>query len=84
MFFCNFVPDFGLLRRRFSPYYIYVNNVQQGPFDMNTLQTLASNGVLTPQTLVWKQGMANWEFAGNVAELSPLFGAPSAPPVPGL
>jgi hypothetical protein len=34
---------------------------------------------LTPQTYVWKQGMANWELAGNVAELTGLF----APPAPG-
>ena len=27
MFFCNFVPDFGLLRRRFSPYYIYIEGL---------------------------------------------------------
>ena len=43
--------------------------------------------MITKDTLVWKQGMANWELAGNVQELAPLFGAvppppPSMPPKP--
>lgn len=66
----------------FSPYYIFVNNVQQGPFDMNTLQTLASNGVLTPQTLVWKQGMAAWDAANLQPDLAGLFNPATPPPPP--
>ena len=66
----------------FSPYYIYVNNVQQGPFDMNTLQTLASNGVLTPQTLVWKQGLATWAAANLQPDLANLFNPATPPPPP--
>ena len=46
---------------------------------MQQLQQMAQSGQLTPQTYVWKQGMANWELAGNVAELAALF----APPAPG-
>ena len=65
-------------------YMIAVNGSQAGPYGWVQLQQLVQQGQLTQQTYVWKQGMANWEFAGNVAELSPLFGAPSAPPVPGL
>lgn len=64
----------------FTPYYIYVNNVQQGPFDMNTLQTLAGNGVLTPQTLVWKQGMVTWAAANLQPDLAQLFSATPPPP----
>ena len=60
-------------------YHISVNGSQAGPFNMQQLQQLAQNGQLTPQTYVWKQGMANWEFAGNVPELASLF----APPPPG-
>ena len=70
-------------------YMVGVNGQQAGPFDWNQLQQLASQGQLTQQTYVWKQGMANWEFAGQVQELQPLFAsaAPSMsgmPPVPGL
>ncbi len=63
-------------------YMIAVNGSQAGPYGWAQLQQLVQQGQLTQQTYVWKQGMANWEFAGTVAELSPLFGAPSAPAVP--
>jgi hypothetical protein len=60
-------------------YHISNNGAQAGPFNMQQLAQMAQSGQLTPQTYVWKQGMANWEQAGNVAELSSLF----APPSPG-
>ena len=60
-------------------YHVSVNGAQAGPFNMQQLQQMAQSGQLTPQTYVWKQGMANWEFAGNVPELATLF----APPAPG-
>lgn len=68
-------------------YMVSVNGQQFGPFDMQQLQQMVQNGQLTVQTYVWKQGMANWELAGNVQELASLFGAvpppmPPAPPTP--
>ena len=54
-------------------YYVGVNGQQAGPFSMPQLTQLAQNGQLTQQSLVWKQGMAGWEQAGSVAELSSLF-----------
>lgn len=60
-------------------YHISVNGSQAGPFNMQQLIQMVQNGQLTPQTYVWKQGMANWEIAGNVQELASLF----APPAPG-
>lgn len=70
-------------------YMIGVNGQQAGPFDWNQLQQLVQQGQLTQQTYVWKQGMANWEFAGQVPELQPLFMSaapqmPGMPPMPGL
>ncbi len=61
-----------------TQYYVGVNGQQAGPFSMPQLTQLAQNGQLTQQSLVWKQGMAGWEQAGSVAELSSLF-APSTP-----
>ena len=46
------------------------------------LQQMAQGGQLTKDTHVWKQGMANWELAGNVQELNSLFGAVPPPPPP--
>ena len=50
------------------------------------LQQMAQTGQLTQQTYVWKPGMANWEFAGNVPELTSLFniGTPPPPPSPNV
>lgn len=65
-------------------YLVSVNGQQFGPYNMQQLQQLVQNGQLTAQTYVWKQGMPNWEFAGNVQELANLFGAvpPPMPPTP--
>lgn len=61
--------------------YVYLNNQQAGPYDMPILQQLASQGILTAQTLVWRAGMPAWAAAGTVAELQSLF-ATVPPPVP--
>ncbi len=67
----------------FSPYYIYTNNTQQGPFDMATLRTLATSNILTPQTLVWKEGMTGWAEAKSQPDLLSLFSStPPTPPMP--
>lgn len=60
-------------------YHVSIDGSQSGPFNMQQLAQMVQNGQLTQQTYIWKQGMANWELAGNVQELVPLF----APPAPG-
>lgn len=49
-------------------YYVIIADQQRGPF---TLEQLAELGI-TPDTEVWTQGMADWQQAGDVAELTPL------------
>ncbi|MBQ6188600.1 MAG: SPFH domain-containing protein [Bacteroidaceae bacterium] len=63
-------------------YHVSANGQQMGPFNMQQLQQMAQSGQLTPQTYVWKQGMANWDFASNVPEVASLFAAPGTPPPP--
>ncbi len=63
-------------------FFLAVNGQQAGPFDANGLRQQVATGQLTRETLVWKQGMASWAKAGEVAELSSLFGA-APPPIPG-
>ena len=69
-------------------YHISVNGTQAGPYNMQQLSQMAQNGQLTPQTYVWKQGMANWSFAKDVQELASLFAPPTPgtvpPPPPGM
>jgi membrane protease subunit (stomatin/prohibitin family) len=64
-----------------SQYNIVVNGQSAGPYDMNVLKQMISNGQFTKETLVWKNGMANWEKAENVSEVSTLF-VQTPPPIP--
>ena len=61
--------------------FVAINGQQAGPFDLAALQQMALSGQLTRDSLVWKQGMADWTVAGQVAELSAVFAA-VPPPMP--
>ena len=56
-------------------YYIIINDQQQGPF---AKEELLSRG-LTPQTMVWCQGMPDWMPASSVHDLNDLFARPQQP-----
>ena len=56
-------------------YYIIINDQQQGPF---AKEELLSRG-LTPQTMVWCQGMPDWMPASSVHDLNDLFARPQPP-----
>jgi membrane protease subunit (stomatin/prohibitin family) len=64
-----------------STFFVAINGAQAGPFDMNTLATRVRDGSVTRETLVWRQGMAEWASAGTMSELQSLFGA-TPPPLP--
>ena len=61
-------------------YYVAVSGQAQGPFSVDVLTQMKQTGQLTKDTLVWKQGMANWEKAGVVEQLKELF--VDMPPIP--
>lgn len=58
------------------------NGATQGPFNPQQLAQAAQAGQLTPQTMVWSQGMAGWQPAAQVPQLAGLFGAMPPPPPP--
>ncbi len=62
-------------------YFIAVNGQQSGPFGLDQLKTMIGQNQFTRETLVWKQGMAAWVKAGEVGELSSIFGS-VPPPMP--
>jgi membrane protease subunit (stomatin/prohibitin family) len=64
--------------------YMVANNGQQaGPFTLDQLKQFVASGEFTKQTHVWKQGMDNWQQAGDVQELASVFmGSPPPPPPP--
>lgn len=51
------------------------NNQQYGPFTFQELQTKN----ITPETLVWHEGLTDWTPAGNLTALKDMF--TSLPPV---
>lgn len=59
-------------------YYFASGNEQRGPY---SLQELASLG-LRPDTLVWCEGMANWQRADSVPELVALIPVADSAPSP--
>lgn len=63
-------------------YHVLVNNVQQGPFNLQQLQQMAQQGTLTPDSYVWANGMPQWAAASSRPDLAPLFGAAPPPPPP--
>ncbi len=65
-------------------YYVNINGQNIGPCNMQQLQQMVQNGQLTRDTYVWKNGMVNWDVAGNVPEISGIFGSvpPPIPPMP--
>lgn len=63
-------------------YHVAVNGQATGPYNLQALQQMVSGGQLTANSLVWKNGMAEWAKAGTVDELKGLFAImPPVPPV---
>src|SRR5262245_12606860 len=56
---------------------------QQGPVDDGQLDALAAAGTITPDTLVWREGMANWQPLRHARPVSSAaLQAPPPPPPP--
>lgn len=66
-------------------YHLVVDGTARGPYSIDLLKQQQANGSLSEETLVWTQGMEEWQPAGSVAALSSLWSAPGGtpPPIPG-
>lgn len=60
-------------------WYYTLNNQQVGPVDENEIKTLIAAGTITHGTLVWTNGMQNWQPIGQTPLASLLAAVP--PPV---
>jgi uncharacterized membrane protein len=59
----------------------YVQNGQPaGPVDTPALEAWIANGTLSPDTLVWKEGMAEWAAARTLPEFASVTPRISGPP----
>ncbi|MBQ8393475.1 MAG: SPFH domain-containing protein [Clostridia bacterium] len=63
-------------------YYVAVNGQATGPYDINILSQMVNNNTINKDTFVWKNGMTEWEKAGNVEELKNLFTVIPSIPTP--
>ncbi len=63
-----------------NAWYYAKGEERQGPVTSAELKTLAESGTLTPDDLIWKEGMEDWRPA---SELKGLFPAASAAAPPG-
>ena len=58
-------------------WYIAIGGQQQGPFNQDRIQQGLTTGIYTRDTLVWRQGFANWLTIAQVPELQqPSFTPP--------
>ncbi|WP_420552069.1 SPFH domain-containing protein [Tenacibaculum aiptasiae] len=62
-------------------YYYAANGQQAGPVNFEALKNLFATRSINAETLVWKQGMANWTSLQSVPELQNLLGS-VPPPLP--
>ncbi len=54
---------------------------RMGPVDDAAMDQLVRSGAVTAETLVWKEGMADWQPLGSVAQVGSPAPAPSPTPV---
>jgi membrane protease subunit (stomatin/prohibitin family) len=62
-------------------WFLGVAGKQVGPLDAAGLRAEAAAGRLTPDTLVWRSGMAAWAAARGIPEVAALL-PPAPPPLP--
>ena len=63
-----------------SRYYVAEGEKQIGPYEKSTLKEMIIEGKINKNTLLWKDGMKDWESAESIEEIKDLF--PNIPPIP--
>lgn len=62
-------------------YYLMINGQQLGGQTIQNIRDYVSRGMMNGDTMVWRNGMAQWAKASTMNELAPLF-VQQAPPPP--
>lgn len=63
-------------------WFIYLTDHHEGPFSVQEVAEKAKQGLVSGQTLAWKDGMAEWVPAETIPELAGAFGAAPAASAP--
>ncbi|NUM88455.1 MAG: DUF4339 domain-containing protein [Bdellovibrionales bacterium] len=61
-------------------WFVYISDHHEGPFTPDEVKQKIAEGVVSQQSLVWKDGMAEWVAAESVPEILVLFTTEAAPP----
>ena len=64
-------------------YFVAVNGKQQGPFSVEQIRNSLAQGVYSETTMVWAQGMSDWQPISSVAGLQQKTAQAPPPPVRG-
>lgn len=64
-----------------TQFFVAVNGAQTGPYTEQVMQQMIQQGSLKAETMIWKNGMAAWAAANQVAEIAKLF-TMVPPPLP--
>ena len=68
-----------------AQYHLFIDGVQKGPYTLTQLHQMVQRKEVNSGSYVWKAGMAQWQPASELPELSSLFAAVPPPPiVPGM
>jgi hypothetical protein len=63
-------------------YFYAANGKQTGPVPFDRLKELFANRTINRDSLIWKQGMANWSPLKDIDELKSFLGGNTPPPLP--
>ncbi|PIF00749.1 MAG: antifreeze protein [Maribacter sp.] len=63
-------------------YHYAVNGQQAGPVTFDKLKELFASRTINRDSLIWKQGMANWAALKDIEELKVFLGGNTPPPLP--
>ena len=64
-----------------TKYFLGINGLQQGPFDLQTIKDSILSNKIDGDTLVWKRGMTDWARLADSADFASLF-SNCPPPLP--
>lgn len=62
---------------KMAQWYYGTNGQQMGPLDESEIRSAIAGGLVTPDTLVWRDGMANWQPFQQVPELAAAYAVPA-------
>jgi membrane protease subunit (stomatin/prohibitin family) len=61
-------------------YFVLINNQQNGPYSIDSIRLMVNQNQISRETLVWKEGMAQWGKITEQDDLKSIFSSIPPPP----